>query len=674
MSKKVALLIGVSEYGEGIPLLKAPPNDVVAIQRVLQNPQMGGFDEVTPLINPEPVAMQQAIQRLFRNANKEDLVLLFFSGHGITDDENNLFLATRITAKDNFEATAVSANFIQKLSKNSYAKRQVIILDCCYSGAFAEGWQAKSVGLDLKRELGAEGRVVLTSATATQTSFEQEGAELSLYTQYLVEGIETGAADKDGDGKIHARELHDYAKTKVQEVKPKMQPGIILDKEGFNILLSLAPVNDPELEFRQLVEQYVYLGEISNYRREFLNLEQEKRGILDEKAEEIINSVLEPFRRRQANLARYEEAFRQEVERQYPLDRGMENDLRDWQQFVLGLEDEYVAEIQQRVISEVEKKQNLTETKLEAASSQATTPSNKSTSQPLHVFEFDVVTVADIQQSGWLGLGGKRAQVKSDRSQAQFFKENFGNGITLAMVAIPGGKFIMGSPTGEGFDKERPQHEVTVQPFFMGKFQVTQVQWKTVANLPRVNRDLKPNPSYFKGNDRPVETVSWYDAVEFCDRLSRHTNKQYRLPSEAEWEYACRAGTTTPFHFGETITTDLVNYDGNYTYGDAPKGEYRQQTTPVGSFSPNAFGLYDMHGNVWEWCADTWHENYSGAPTDGSAWVEKNDNKNKSQVLRGGSWISYPGGCRSAYRGRGRPDVDSNAFGFRVACGAARTQ
>ncbi len=181
MPKKVALLIGISEYGEGIPLLKAPPNDVVAIQRVLQNPQMGGFDEVTPLINPEPVAMQQAIQRLFRNAGKEDLALLFFSGHGITDDENNLYLATSITAKEHFEATAVSANFIQRLSKNSYAKRQVMILDCCYSGAFAEGWQAKSVGIDLQRELGAQGRVVLTSATATQTSFEQEGAKLSLY-------------------------------------------------------------------------------------------------------------------------------------------------------------------------------------------------------------------------------------------------------------------------------------------------------------------------------------------------------------------------------------------------------------------------------------------------------------------------------------------------------------
>lgn len=356
MPRKAALLIGVSEYGEGIPPLSAPPNDVEAMKRVLENPNMGGFDEVQTLINAESVPIQQAIQRLFKNASKEDLVLLFFSGHGITDDENNLFLATCITPKDNFEATAVSASFIQRVSRSSYAKRQIIILDCCYSGAFAMGWHTKSVGLDLKKELGAEGRVVLTSSTATQTSFQQEGAELSLYTQYLVEGIETGAADSDADGKIHARELHDYAKAKVQEVKPKMQPEIILDREGFNILLSQAPVNDPELEFRQLVEKYANHGEISEYRREIFKLEQKKRSISDEKSEEIINSVLEPFRRRIANLVRYEEEFRKQVAHQYPLEKRIEDDLRDWQEFVLGLNDEDVASIQQRILSELEEK------------------------------------------------------------------------------------------------------------------------------------------------------------------------------------------------------------------------------------------------------------------------------------------------------------------------------
>ena len=126
----------------------------------------------------------------------------------------------------------------------------------------------------------------------------------------------------------------------------------------------------------------------------------------------------------------------------------------------------------------------------------------------------------------------------------------------------------MGSPEDERerYSNESPQHEVTVKSFFMGKYPVTQAQWKVVAALPQVNRKLNPDPSIFKGNDRPVETVSWYYAVEFCDRLSKLTGKSYRLPSEAEWEYACRAGTTTPFHFGKIITTDLANYNGNYNF------------------------------------------------------------------------------------------------------------
>jgi formylglycine-generating enzyme required for sulfatase activity len=245
----------------------------------------------------------------------------------------------------------------------------------------------------------------------------------------------------------------------------------------------------------------------------------------------------------------------------------------------------------------------------------------------------------------------------------------------LEMMLIPGGTFIMGSPKEEenSMDSERPQHEVTIEPFFMGKYQVTQEQWRFVAKLPQVNRELEQDPSNFKGDNRPVEQVSWYDAVEFCDRLSRHTKRQYRLPSEAEWEYACRAGTKTPFHFGETITTDLANYDGNYTYASEPTGKFLQQTTDVGSFPPNAFGLYDMHGNVWEWCLDDWHDNYKDAPTDGSAWFSSDDklsDKSGRAVLRGGSWRYYAGYCRSAFRDGNSRGIRLYHCGFRVVCSA----
>ncbi len=295
----------------------------------------------------------------------------------------------------------------------------------------------------------------------------------------------------------------------------------------------------------------------------------------------------------------------------------------------------------------------------------------------LQGFEFDVVTV-----------NAQGQEVKREKGQAQYFTEDLGNGVTLEMVSVPGGKFLMGSPEGEKdrYDNESPQHEVTVQHFFMGKYPVTQAQWKEIASLPKVERDLDANPAYFKDREdsarRPVEKVSWYDAVEFCERLSRKTGREYRLPSEAEWEYACRAGTTTPFYFGETITGELANYRGTDwedegkkypgSYGEGPKGEYREETTPVGSFPPNAFGLYDMHGQVWEWCADAWHEHYQGAPTDGSAWSQGGD-ENRSP-LRGGSWGDYPVLCRSAFRVNviGRDDR-YYVNGFRVVCGAGRT-
>jgi formylglycine-generating enzyme required for sulfatase activity len=242
--------------------------------------------------------------------------------------------------------------------------------------------------------------------------------------------------------------------------------------------------------------------------------------------------------------------------------------------------------------------------------------------------------------------------------KAEVMTEDIGNGVSLEMVKIPGGIFLMGSPQTEAErrDREGPQHYVNVPEFFMGKYTVTQAQWQAV---------MGNNPSYFKGKNRPVERVSWNDATEFCQKLSKKTGRDYRLPSEAEWEYACRGGTTTPFYFGEAITPELVNYDGTYTYGNGPKGKYRQETIDVGNFPPNSFGLYDMHGNVWEWCQDVCHDNYDGAPVDGSAWV--NGGNSSSRVLRGGSWFNNPRRCRSAFRLYfNSVEADDSYFGFRL--------
>ncbi len=251
--------------------------------------------------------------------------------------------------------------------------------------------------------------------------------------------------------------------------------------------------------------------------------------------------------------------------------------------------------------------------------------------------------------------------INTKNKEAKCIIYHLGNGVNLEFVYIPAGKFLMGSPKDEK-DRDRdeePQHWVDVPAFLIGKYPVTQAQWHGV---------MGENPSHFKGFNRPVENVSWVDCVKFCRKVSQSMAVKCRLPSEAEWEYACRAGTTTPFYFGETITSDLANYDAQYLYREEAKGIYRKETTQVGIFPPNAFGLYDMHGNVWEWCADRWHDNYEGAPTDGSAWVDASENNHLLfYVVRGGSWFGRPRHCRSALRYGSNRDNVGYVRGFRVA-------
>jgi formylglycine-generating enzyme required for sulfatase activity len=274
-------------------------------------------------------------------------------------------------------------------------------------------------------------------------------------------------------------------------------------------------------------------------------------------------------------------------------------------------------------------------------------------------FEFETVRVND-----------RGEVIATEAHRSFYFEEPLGDGVPpLRLVAIPSGEFLMGSPKDESgrYENEGPQHTVKVSPFFISQHPVTQAQWRAIATRTdlKAKADLEPDPSEFKGENRPVQRVSWYKAVEFCARLSAQTGRTYRLPTEAEWEYACRGDTTTPFYFGETITTDLANYNGT-VFRNEPKGKGRGGRTPVGQFPPNAFGLYDLHGNVWEWCLDHWHSNYEGAPGDGSAWLTEDDKS--ARVRRGGSWDSFPRDCRSACRNPYVPSLHTNFFGFRVVC------
>jgi formylglycine-generating enzyme required for sulfatase activity len=265
--------------------------------------------------------------------------------------------------------------------------------------------------------------------------------------------------------------------------------------------------------------------------------------------------------------------------------------------------------------------------------------------------------------------------------EVEGYREELGPGVALTMVQIPAGSFLMGSPANEPerLDREGPQHDVHLGAFFLAQTPISQAQWRHVAQWkpaaggPAWQLELDPDPSHFKGDalkkgQRPVECVSWLEAMEFCRRLSQRTGRTYALPSELQWEYACRAGSTTPFYFGATLTPDLANYDGNFVYGNGPKGAYRQQTTDVASFPANAWGLHDLHGNVWEWCADHWHDSYDFAPGDDQPWLIPAAAEDAPRLLRGGSWGNLPRTCRSAFRVNHLPDVRDDHVGFRVCC------
>jgi formylglycine-generating enzyme required for sulfatase activity len=278
------------------------------------------------------------------------------------------------------------------------------------------------------------------------------------------------------------------------------------------------------------------------------------------------------------------------------------------------------------------------------------------------------------------------------RSRHWAHREQLAEGVALTMLRIPAGSFDMGAPEteAESTGRERPVHRVTLGEFLLGQTPITQAQWRAVAEWKRLGNEpvdrwpesLDPDPvaklkfpERFRGDLRPVVNVSWFDAQAFCQRLALRTGKNYALPSETQWEYACRAGTTTPFHYGATISTELANYNGD-VYGNGEKGDNRQQTTDVASFPANSWGLHDMHGNVWEWCADYWHDNYEEAPDDGHAWgggeaeqiINKDRVNRNMRLLRGGSWVSNPRNCRSAFRDLNYPDYRFNYFGFRVCC------
>jgi tetratricopeptide (TPR) repeat protein len=359
---KVALLIGTSAYEAGLHPLPAAAKDVEAMQQVLQHPDTGGFagSDITVLKDADRQHMEEAIEQLFADRQKDDLVVFYFSGHGIKDDTGKLYLATRTTRKNPrgqlMRSSAVSASFVQDNMSRSRSKRQVVILDSCFSGAFAEGLSAKDDGtVNIREQLGGEGRAVLTSSSATEYSFDEKGSDLSIYTRYLIEGMTTGAADLDDDGAVSIDELHQYASAKVREIQPAMKPELYAIREGFKIRLTKVPPGDPTQKYRNEVRRYMSRGEVSFVGRKTLDALRNRLGLSAVDATAIEDEMLAASRQDfRDKLQQYERDFAEALQQDVALSEVDLTALRENLQRILGLRNEDTSPLEGRVKSRLE--------------------------------------------------------------------------------------------------------------------------------------------------------------------------------------------------------------------------------------------------------------------------------------------------------------------------------
>jgi Caspase domain len=413
--EKIALLIGVSTYPTGLNPLPAAIRDVEAVKMVLEDANVGGFDEVMVLKDCGLGEMQSTIATFFDDRQPDDLLLLYFSGHGITDEYGKFFFAncdTRKTAQGRLnKGTAVPAHFVHDVMEASDCDRQVVILDCCHSGAFPTGMIARDSGtIDLQAEFKSEvkGRIILTSSAATEYSFERQGEELAVYTSYLVDGIKTGAADRNNDGLISANELHDYVQEKVRKAAPAMKPERYVFRDGDEIIIARAAQSDPARRFRKEVEKRIRQGALSAIVRRTLETLRQELGLAETEAAAVINEVLRPYQELQQKIQAYDQCFREALNEEDPLSEFTRNDLKDYQQ-ILKLTDENVAAIESRVLGD----RPPVSSPVPATPQIATPPRDRPAFPP------------------------------------QLFTEDLGNGIQLAMLPIPGGDFLMGAAEQE---------------------------------------------------------------------------------------------------------------------------------------------------------------------------------------------------------------------------------
>ncbi|MEL6222112.1 MAG: SUMF1/EgtB/PvdO family nonheme iron enzyme [Cyanobacteria bacterium J06627_8] len=657
MAKNWAIAIGINQY-ELLPTsahLRYAVRDAELMREFLH--QTAGFPEdnillcsdTSPAIGrvatrPSRSILRRILREELQRAQGADNLWFFFAGHGMAGRNGDYFLPIDGNPND-LEDTAVSVHFVTECLRQCQAKNVVLVLDMCRNEGRTDSRDISvNVGeqtIELARQ---QGMITMFSCSRGERSYEIPELQQGAFTYCLVNGL-----------KQHTilRQLEQYL---IQEI-PKLR-----QRYPYNIPIPRI-IPEPGWKYdAPLLPGYATQSDVGLLIQQATNAELNEEF---DQARQLWWQVVDAGTRAERATARS------------ALDRIRGKEIRRVQITSPSPPVPLTSDSEARDV-------NLTQTSSTSPQIPLSSPEESSFLKP---FSFKTVRIVGTRKTGGLlGIGG---EIVCDTTQetltAKGFPEKLGRGVTLEMVQIPKGRFWMGqteaekqeliSQVGEKnyqnwFANELPRHQVTVPSFFMSKYPVTQAQYEAVIG----NNPATKYANKFIAPDKPVLGVSWEDAVAFFQKLSEQTGREYRLPSEAEWEYACRANTVSRFHVGETLTTELANYRGTDwefkgttflgNYGDGPKGVFREETTPVGSFPANAFGLFDMHGNVWEWVQDVYHSSYQGAPTDGSAWNE--DGVSDYRVFRGGSWIYPPLYCRSALRTWDSPDYRDLNLGFRV--------
>ncbi|WP_020504670.1 caspase, EACC1-associated type [Lamprocystis purpurea] len=777
-AQKHALLIGNDRY-QGLPDLKVPAADVAGLARVLTDPAIGGFDPalVKTLPNPDYADAHRAIGRLFANRQRDDLVLLYFSGHGELDHRTGrLYLALPDSERDCLDGTALAAPFITDVMDRSSAGRQILILDCCYAGAIGRKGAvvtAATFGTDPAAAPVADagyGRVILTSSTAGESSWEGNrviaGVERSLFTHFLIQGLETGEAAA-GAPAVSVEQLYRYVHAGVVKATAagprRMTPERFGQVRGELILARNPQARTPALDPKDLLGADLLADLASVNHRTRIGAVGELANLMHQAPlRPVVIAVLEERLPRERDFQ-----VRGLIETALKRVAAEADTAAIPREGVVGLPTtgsgagEAVGGMQGRPPG-VDSEQGLSGARSKAAPDapeQASRPREAAapaSSEPAPAaapllkkpVKADPPPVKR-RRSGWLvpvvlgvaavaaavvlvpgkvskptqpvviepgsapsaaaaesaptdgGSASAGVEVQTTPARAaqsaptvplptftDTLKKDGSAGPT--MVKIPAGTFPMGSPDTESErSADEQQHSVAIKPFAIGKYEVTVAQFRAfvAANKGYQTEAEKGDGCYgwkdgswqqdkafswrsvgfAQTEDAPVVCVSWNDAQDYIAWLSRATGKTYRLPTEAEWEYAARAGTEKPFWTGDCISTDQANYDGNYDYNGcgAKTGVYRQQTLPVASLAANPWGLHQVAGNVWEWTCSAYADPYNGNEMKCNS---KNDaNVGPNRAVRGGAWNLQPSWLRSADRNWDGPSNRSDTLGFRLA-------